>query len=46
MKRKEFDKEMEKLQVELVKLQEWVKAQWGKNLCGVRRAAIRPARAA
>ena len=30
--RKEFDKEMEKLQVELVKLQEWVKAS-GAKIC-------------
>jgi polyphosphate kinase 2 len=30
MKAKEFDKEMEKLQVELVKLQEWVKATGAK----------------
>jgi polyphosphate kinase 2 len=30
--RKEFDKEMEKLQVELVKLQEWVKAK-GAKVC-------------
>jgi polyphosphate kinase 2 len=30
--RKEFDKEMEKLQVELVKLQEWVKAT-GAKIC-------------
>jgi polyphosphate kinase 2 len=32
MSRKEFDKEMEKLQVELVKLQEWVKAK-GAKIC-------------
>jgi polyphosphate kinase 2 len=32
MSRKEFDKEMEKLQVELVKLQEWVKAT-GAKIC-------------
>jgi polyphosphate kinase 2 len=32
MSRKEFDKEMEKLQVELVKLQEWVKAS-GAKIC-------------
>jgi polyphosphate kinase 2 len=32
MSRKEFDKEMEKLQVELVKLQEWVKAN-GVKIC-------------
>jgi polyphosphate kinase 2 (PPK2 family) len=30
MKRKEFDKELRKLQVELVKLQEWVQASWAK----------------
>ena len=34
MSRKEFDKEMEKLQVELVKLQEWVKAT-GAKICVV-----------
>jgi polyphosphate kinase 2 len=34
MSRKEFDKEMEKLQVELVKLQEWVKAS-GAKICVV-----------
>ena len=32
MSRKEFDKEMEKLQVELVKLQEWVKVS-GAKIC-------------
>lgn len=32
MSRKEFEKEMEKLQVELVKLQEWVKAT-GAKIC-------------
>ncbi len=32
MGRKEFDKELEKLQVELVKLQEWVKAS-GAKIC-------------
>jgi polyphosphate kinase 2 len=32
MSRKEFDKEMEKLQVELVKMQEWVKAT-GAKVC-------------
>ena len=32
MSRKEFDKEMEKLQVELVKMQEWVKAS-GAKVC-------------
>ncbi|MDL1894994.1 polyphosphate kinase 2 [Anaerolineae bacterium CFX7] len=32
MKRKEFDEEMEKLQVELVKLQEWVK-HTGAKIC-------------
>jgi polyphosphate kinase 2 len=32
MSRKDFDKEMEKLQVELVKLQEWVKAT-GAKIC-------------
>jgi polyphosphate kinase len=32
MSRKEFDKEMEKLQVELVKMQEWVKAT-GAKIC-------------
>jgi polyphosphate kinase 2 len=32
MSRKEFDKEMEKLQVELVKLQEWVKFK-GAKIC-------------
>jgi polyphosphate kinase 2 len=32
MSRKEFDKEMEKLQVELVKLQEWVKVS-GAKVC-------------
>src|SRR5688572_8524727 len=32
MSRKEFDKEMKKLQVELVKLQEWVKAT-GAKIC-------------
>ena len=32
MSRKEFDKEMEKLQVELVKMQEWVKAS-GAKIC-------------
>ena len=34
MKRKEFDKELRKLQVELVKLQEWVKAS-GAKICVV-----------
>jgi polyphosphate kinase 2 len=34
MSRKDFDKEMEKLQVELVKLQEWVKAR-GAKICVV-----------
>ena len=34
MSRKEFEKEMEKLQVELVKLQEWVKAK-GTKICVV-----------
>jgi polyphosphate kinase len=34
MKRKEFEKEMEKLQVELVKLQEWVKVS-GAKICVV-----------
>jgi polyphosphate kinase 2 len=34
IKRAEFDKEMEKLQVELVKLQEWVKAS-GAKICVV-----------
>ena len=34
MNRKSFDKEMEKLQVELVKLQEWVKAT-GSKICVV-----------
>lgn len=34
MSRKEFDKEMEKLQVELVKMQEWVKAT-GAKVCVV-----------
>ncbi len=32
MSKKEFDKEMEKLQVELVKMQEWVKAS-GAKIC-------------
>ncbi len=32
MSRKEFDKEMQKLQIELVKLQEWVKAS-GSKIC-------------
>ena len=32
MKRKEFEEEMEKLQVELVKMQEWVKAK-GAKIC-------------
>jgi polyphosphate kinase len=32
LSRKEFDKEMEKLQVELVKMQEWVKAS-GAKIC-------------
>jgi polyphosphate kinase len=32
MRRKEFEKEMEKLQIELVKLQEWVKAS-GAKIC-------------
>lgn len=32
MKRKEFDRELEKLQIELVKLQEWVKAT-GAKIC-------------
>ena len=32
MSRKEFDKELEKLQIELVKLQEWVKAS-GAKVC-------------
>ena len=34
MRRKEFEKEMEKLQVELVKLQEWVKVS-GAKICVV-----------
>ena len=34
MKRKEFDEEMEKLQIELVKLQEWVK-HTGAKVCVV-----------
>jgi polyphosphate kinase 2 len=34
MSRKDFDKEMEKLQIELVKLQEWVKAN-GAKICVV-----------
>jgi polyphosphate kinase 2 len=34
MSRKEFDKEMEKLQVELVKLQEWIKVS-GAKICVV-----------
>jgi polyphosphate kinase 2 (PPK2 family) len=34
MKRKEFDKELRKLQVELVKLQEWVQAS-GAKICVV-----------
>ena len=38
MSAKEFEKEMEKLQVELVKMQEWVKATGAKGLRGVRRA--------
>ncbi len=33
MSKKEFEKEMEKLQVELVKMQEWVKANWSEDLC-------------
>ena len=43
MKRKEFDKELRKLQVELVKLQEWVKAS-GAKICVVSKVAIRPAK--
>ena len=34
MKRKKFDKELEKLQIELVKMQEWVKAS-GAKICVV-----------
>ncbi len=34
MKRKEFEKELEKLQIELVKMQEWVKAS-GAKVCVV-----------
>jgi len=34
MKRKEFDKELRKLQVELVKMQEWVKTS-GAKICVV-----------
>jgi polyphosphate kinase 2 len=34
MKRKEFDKELRKLQIELVKMQEWVKAS-GAKICVV-----------
>jgi polyphosphate kinase 2 (PPK2 family) len=44
MKRKEYDKELRKLQVELVALQEWVK-KTGTKVCIVFEGATRPGRA-
>ena len=44
--RRAYDKELERLHVELVKLQEWVHAQGPQGLHRVRRAATAPARAA
>ncbi len=45
MKRKTFEQELEKLQVELTRLQAWVKAE-GRGSSWSSRAATRPARAA
>ena len=38
MTAKEFERELLPLQVELVKLQEWVKAHWGQGLRALRGA--------
>ena len=46
LRRKEFEKELEPLQVELVKMQEWVKASGAKNLRALRGARCSPAKGA